>query len=707
MFTIPKSTYQELEFHKIISLIQGFLQNEESEVIKDFQSFEEILQELKAVSEYHSSFENENTIVFQSFETIREELKRMMIEDYVLSAQSFMKIKTVAKTYFQLRKSIVKFEEYYPILTCWISETEIEKGIVKKIDEVFTKFGEVKNTASPRLNEIRVEKQQQQKRYQELFNKSIIHFQKMNILNEIGESEIDGSRVLAVNATFKNRVKGVVRGTSKTGSIIFIEPDSVRKPAKEIQILKEEEKKEIRKILQKLTFEISEYHDLLERYQQLLLEMDRIQAKAYYAREINACLPEISKQKIIHLIDAYHPLLWNTNDNKNEIIPQQIEMNENQRIIAISGPNAGGKSITLKTIGLLQLMIQNAILVPVNPRSKMSFFESILTDIGDNQSIENHLSTYSSRLKRMSEILPNAEDKTLVLIDEFGTGSDPELGGALAETMLEYLYTKKSFCVVTTHYPNIKLKVEELKNAVNASMLFDKNTLSPMYKLEVGQPGSSFTFEVAQKNKIPKKIIEIAKGKLVKDSQNLEDTLVRIQQERFEIEKLKNQLEASSEKSEQKKQNIEDTEQKLLHKLSDFRMLYDEEQKSLQLGRKFQEWIENYSQGRSKKLVVSDFVKVLEQEKFKNSQTKDSKNAQSLKKAKKKLKKDLVQKEEKIEKTVATQKKTPSFEIKEGMRVKIKGSSNVGTVERVEKNKATINYGNFRTNISIFELEKV
>ncbi len=707
MKNIPESTYKELEFLKVCSHIAEYLQNSESEVQRSFENQEEIIQELNAVSEYLSSFENENQIVFNTFDTIREELQRMTIENYVLSVDSFMKIKKLTQSFSQLSKSILKFEEYYPTLFEWISATHVEKQIVKKIDAVFTKFGEVKNNASEHLAAIRSEIQIQQKKYQSQFSKSLIQYQKMNVLNEIVESEFDGSRVLAVNATFKNRVKGAVRGTSKTGSIIFMEPDSVRKTSKELQILKEEEKKEIRKILQKLTFEISEYQPLLETYQTLLLEMDRVQAKAHYAHEIEACLPQITPSKKIELIQAYHPLLRKNLREGETIIPQNIEMNENQRIIAISGPNAGGKSITLKTIGLLQLMIQNGILVPVNPKSSMSFFGSVLTDIGDNQSIENHLSTYSSRLQRMSKILPKADDDTLILIDEFGTGSDPELGGALAETMLEYLYVQKSFCVVTTHYPNIKLKVENLVHAVNASMLFNKETLSPLYKLEVGQPGSSFTFEVAEKNSIPRKIIEIAKGKLKKDSQNLEDTLVRIQQERFEVEQLRNQLEKNSTQSQQKKENIKDAEQKLLDKLADFRTLYDQEQKTLSMGQRLQELIEKYTEGTSKKYIMQEFHKILEQEKLKNLQTENKSSKKSIRKIKRKMQNDLDRKEEKITQNVVEKKESKRMAIQEGMRVKIKGSTTVGTVDKVEKEKATINYGNFRTNISIFELEKV
>lgn len=261
-------------------------------------------------------------------------------------------------------------------------------------------------------------------------------------------------------------------------------------------------------------------------------------------------------------------------------------------------------------------MIQSGILVPCHPKSEMFFFEKIMTDIGDNQSIENHLSTYSSRLKKMSGMIREADNKTLLLIDEFGTGSDPELGGALAESFMEYFYDKKSFGIITTHYTNIKLVVEQLPAATNAAMLFDERTLEPLYKLEIGQAGSSFTFEVAEKNKIPRFIIKNARKKVEHDIVNLDKTIVKLQQEKFEVEKLKSNLAETKESVEDKRDNLQKLNEQLQQKLFNFQKLYEEEHRKLQFGNKIETFIDSYVKGKSRKDVVKDFVKILEQEKF-------------------------------------------------------------------------------------------
>src|SRR5690606_24842444 len=255
-------------------------------------------------------------------------------------------------------------------------------------------------------------------------------------------------------------------------------------------------------------------------------------------RELNATLPKITRDRELQLREAYHPLLLINNRGKGEkTFPQSIELSKENRIIVISGPNAGGKSITLKTIGLLQLMVQSGLLIPVHEYSRMCLFKRILTDIGDNQSIENHLSTYSYRLKNMNYFLKKCDEKTLFLIDEFGTGSDPELGGALAETFLEVFYERESFGILTTHYANLKMLANELPYMTNANMLFDARTLEPLYKLHLGEAGSSFTFEVAQKNGIPYSLINRSKKKVERGKIRFDKSIADLQKERSKLEK--------------------------------------------------------------------------------------------------------------------------------------------------------------------------
>ena len=709
----------ELEFPKLLEEITPYAYSPRvAEKISNIKPFPQKEAEflLKKTSEFLSSYESENFIPFDEYEDIEEPLKLMLIENFRLEASAFLRIRKITEQIGKLQSFFPKFSENFPNLEEEIKGLEFRKEIIDKISAVFNRFGEVKNEASPLLKEIRESISIAKKNIQENFNKSLNHYAQQDFLDEIRESTIEDQRVLAVKSGFKKRVSGRVLGVSKTGSITYIQPDSVVRHYHQLRESEEEQKKEVDRILRKLTSEIAEFHSQLSDYQEYLYNLDITRAKAKFAEKINGVLPKINTHKTLKLIDAYHPLLWlrNTQENK-AIYPQTLQLSEQNRIICISGPNAGGKSITLKTLGLLQLMIQSGILVPVHPRSEMFFFDKLMTDIGDNQSIENHLSTYSSRLKKMSRIVREADENTLLLIDEFGTGSDPELGGALAEAFLEFFYEKESFAVITTHYTNIKLVVERLPHAQNAAMLFDEETLEPMYKLEVGQAGSSFTFEVAEKNNIPRFIIHSAKKKIERDVVNLDKTIVKLQQEKFEVEKLKSDLTEKRELTQNKRDNLQKLNEQLQQKLYNFQKLYEEEHRKLQFGTRIQSFIDDYAKGKSRKDIVKEFIKILEQEKFRKNQNTEKIEAEKLKVVKRKVTQEL-KKESVIQTITETQEKIQERErreralwLKVGQRVRIIGSTSIGTIEKIDSktNKATINYGLFKTQISTDELERV
>ena len=709
----------ELEFPKLLEEITPYAYSPRvAEKISNIQPLPQKEAEflLKKTSEYLSSYESENFIPFDEYEDIEEPLKLMLIENFRLEASAFLRIRKITEQIGKLQSFFPKFSENFPNLEEEIKNLEFRKEIIDKISAVFNRFGEAKNEASPLLKEIRESISIAKKNIQQNFNKSLNHYAQQDFLDEIRESTIEDQRVLAVKSGFKKRVSGRVLGVSKTGSITYIQPDSVVRHYHQLRESEEEQKKEVDRILRKLTSEIAEFHPQLSDYQEYIYNLDITRAKAKFAQKINGVLPKINTHKTLKLIDAYHPLLWlrNTQENK-EIFPQTLQLSEQNRIICISGPNAGGKSITLKTLGLLHLMIQSGILVPVHPRSEMFFFDKLMTDIGDNQSIENHLSTYSSRLKKMSRIIREADENTLLLIDEFGTGSDPELGGALAEAFLEFFYEKESFAMITTHYTNIKLVVEQLPHAQNAAMLFDEETLEPMYKLEVGQAGSSFTFEVAEKNNIPRFIIHSAKKKIERDVVNLDKTIVKLQQEKFEVEKLKSDLTEKREITQNKRENLQKLNEQLQQKLYNFQKLYEEEHRKLQFGTRIQSFIDDYAKGKSRKDIVKEFIKILEQEKFRKNQNTEKIEAEKLKVVKRKVTQEL-KKESVIQTITETQEKIQERErrerslwLKVGQRVRIIGSTSIGTIEKIDSktNKATINYGLFKTQISTDELERV
>lgn len=713
---VSEQTLHDLEFPKILEKIAEFAFNERTSQLilelKPYQNISHLIQDLQTTNEYLSSFESENRIPFSEFYYMKDFLPRLEIENYYLNAEQFFQIKSNSLQIKEITKFISKFEEYFPELNSLVSEVVYEKEIVKEIDAVFNRHGEIKDDASPELFEIRKQMKQVSARISDLFKKSITH--NLSFLDDIKETVVDDKRVLAVLSSVRKRVKGRLLGTSKTGSISFIEPESVQKPNRELEELKEEESREIIKILRKLTAVIAVHKNLLEEYEDLLEYFDFTQAKAQFSLKIKGTLPEIKPEKILNLTDAYHPLLYLSNSEKKlKTIPQTLRMDENQRIIIISGPNAGGKSITLKTIGLNQLMIQSGILIPVHPKSEVGFFDKIFTDIGDNQSIENQLSTYSYRLKQMSYFIRNVDDNTLLLVDEFGTGSDPELGGALAEVFFEEFYERKAFGIFTTHYTNIKIAAENLPEAINASMLFDEKTLNPLYKLEIGQAGSSFTFEVAEKNKIPFRLINRAKKKVEQDKVRLDKTILKLQQEKFEIQKTKDQVRELKQTSESQSKELESTHEKIREKLVDFQQLYDNELKTLQVGKKMKDWADDYLKSKNKKKLIGEFLKWVEMENSKKTKSlavekkKEKIVQKEIQKELKKNKETIVEEQKKIEQKKKEIIKQTIENLKVGDRVKIKDSNSVATVEKIEGKSIVLNYGQFTAKISIFDVYKI
>jgi DNA mismatch repair protein MutS2 len=404
----------------------------------------------------------------------------------------------------------------------------------------------------------------------------------------------------------------------------------------------------------------------------------------------------------------------NNKEKKEITYPQTIELHHESRIIVISGPNAGGKTISLKTVGLLQLMLQSGILIPVHERSETFLFDRILTDIGDNQSIENHLSTYSYRLKNMNYFLKKCNSKTLFLIDEFGTGSDPELGGALAETFLEEFYNREAFGIITTHYSNLKILANELPFAANANMLFDEKSLEPMYKLILGQAGSSFTFEVAQKNGIPFGLINRAKKKIEVGKVRFDKTIANLQKERSKLEKTSLNLKEEEYKAREESKKMETINAKIQDKLERYQELYDANQRLIYIGQKIDDISESYFNNKDKKILIGEFLKMIEIE---NSKRK--KISAKEKKAKDVIQKKVVdevkvkveairtdKKEKKIKAKIEEENK-PKVILKVGDRVRMIDGKAIGTIDAIEKNKATVNYGVFTSKVSVDQLEFV
>ena len=718
MISIHSKTLEDLELQEVLEKVFNFSLTELGKKrilqITPLSNKEDLHITLNHTNEYLSSYENENVIPNHFFEEISKELSSLLVDNFFLEIESFRKIKTISEATNSLLLFFKKYTDYYPELSKTSSEIEFTKAISQAINLVIDKFGEIKDSSSSELSVIRRQLKGIHGRINKSFMSSLTHFNNLGYLDDIRETVMDNKRVLAVTAMYRKKVKGSLLGNSKTGSIAYIEPQATLELSRELQDLEYRERNEIVKILKQLTTHIKVYQPLLVEYQEYLTMIDVIAAKAKYAEKLNAILPEIVSERELYIRDAYHPLLFLTNKEKGlKTFSQTIELDKSKRIIVISGPNAGGKSITLKTIGLLQVMLQSGLLVPVHERSKMCLFDNILTDIGDNQSIENQLSTYSYRLKNMNKFLKKCNDKTLFLIDEFGTGSDPELGGALAESFLEVFYERNAFGVITTHYANLKILADELPNMTNANMMFDNKTLEPTYQLALGQPGSSFTFEVALKNGIPYSLINKAKKKVERGKVRFDKTIARLQKERSKLEKTSKTLSTEETKKRLETEKLEKTNQRIQDKLESYQQLYDSNQKLITLGDRVDKIAATYFNNRQKKQLIGDFLKLIEVENSKRIKvTKKEKNIQ--KKKNEIIKKDVDKKvavirEKKVEEKIKAALKPikPKLTLSIGDRVRLLDGKAVGDLEKIEKNKAFINYGFFTSECKLDQLELV
>jgi len=710
-------TLKDLEFHTILQTISERCNTEigkqKALEILPFREKDHLMKVLLQTSEYLSSFTNNNSIPNHGFDNISNELKFLAIEDSYLEVSCFGKIAKLSETTNTLLLFFKKFFDYYPELSKKSSEVEHTKYIIQKIDEVVDKYGEIKNNASPDLINIRRDMNLVRGKVNQSFGQAMTQYNALGYLDEIKESFVQNRRVLAVLAMYRRKVKGSIMGSSKTGSITYIEPEATLHYSRELSNLEYEEREEITRILKRLSNDIRPFLSLLRQYQEFLSDIDVIAAKAKYANKINAVLPTITTEKQLCFRDAFHPILFLSNLEKNEkTFPQTIELNPESRIIVISGPNAGGKTISLKTVGLLQLMLQSGILIPVHERSKTFLFDRILTDIGDNQSIENHLSTYSYRLKNMNYFLKKCNSKTLFLIDEFGTGSDPELGGALAEIFLEEFYHREAYGIITTHYSNLKILANELPLASNANMLFDEKTLEPMYKLILGQAGSSFTFEVAQKNGIPYGLINRAKKKIESGKVRFDKTIATLQKERSKLEKTSLNLKEEESKARDESKKMENINIKIQDKLERYQELYDSNQKLIYIGQKIDAISENYFNNKDKKILIGEFLKLVEVENSKRRKASVKENiAKEIIRKKTaeeitiKVEEIRAEKKEKKLKTIPIE--IPKVVLKVGDRVRMYDGKAIGTIDKIEKNKAVVNYGIFTSKVTLELLEFV
>ncbi|TSA43023.1 MAG: DNA mismatch repair protein MutS [Chitinophagaceae bacterium] len=544
----PESALVQLEYEKVKTLLAQHARTEyakaKAAALRIHTRKEFIDRELRQSHEYKLLYDSGMGFPNDFILNLQKEIKLLGIPGAVLSGEQFLQIRRLAENSNQIfRWFDNERRQAYPALALVIRDSYYEKAVIGMIDAVLEPTGTVKDSASEALANIRMSLFRKRNDLRRIFDKIITKLNKQGYLADIEESFMNGRRVLAVFAEQKRMIKGVLHGESDSRRTSFIEPEETTELNNTIFSLEQEETREVYRILRELTSQLCVYAPLLKTWHELAGEFDFIRAKAKLAIDMQGNFPLVSDRSVVKLVQAYHPLLLIYNKANNKpTIPVDLWLYEKQRILVISGPNAGGKTVTLKTVGLLQLMMQSGLLVPVHPDSEMGIFKQIMIHIGDTQSLEFELSTYSSHLKNMKHFMENANGRTLFFIDELGSGSDPNLGGAFAEVIMEELAIKHSLGIVTTHYLNLKVMANKVPGIINGAMQFDEKNLLPMYKLVLGKPGSSYTFSIAERIGLEKRLIDKARTLVDENHFTLDKLLNRTEQDLQHIDKEKIEL---------------------------------------------------------------------------------------------------------------------------------------------------------------------
>jgi len=543
MYLYPSDIFEKLEFDKVLERLSSYcLGGPAYEMILNMKVFNHkirIERMLDEVVEFQKTIDLQLEFPIVHYESILDELRLLRTIDYVLEIDSYVKLFVHIKSIYQIVSFFNEKEnkDNFPLLFEIASQITIDEELINAFDKIFTDDGKIKPSASPELKKIFSSIGSKERELEQVFKAVISKYKKDGMLSDSIESYKNSRRVLTVNAENKRKVKGIIHDESGTGKTVFIEPAEVMDINNDLFELEAQKRQEVYRILKKLSNDLRPHLDDFLLWQRILVRYDLIRAKALFARTYDGVRPNLSEQASFSLKKAFHPLLYMmNNEQKKETIPFKLHLDEHKRILVISGPNAGGKSVTLKALGLNQLMLQSGMLVPVDDDSTFYIYSKIMIDIGDQQSLEGDLSTYSSRLIHMKTFIEKSDKKSMVLMDEFGSGSDPKMGGAIAEAVLDRLVKKKCFALITTHYSNIKNYAYKSKNILNGAMLFDKQALKPTYKLKTGQPGSSFAFEIANKIGLGKDILNYAKTKAGKDSETVDRLLIDLQDEKKQLD---------------------------------------------------------------------------------------------------------------------------------------------------------------------------
>jgi len=691
MKLFPESAIVQLEFNKIRELLANYCETElatmKANELRIHTKKEFVDTELRQSHEFRQLVINGISFPSDFVQNLSKELKLLSIPGAVLSGEEFNHIRKLAAEvenifrWFDNEKKIA-----YSGLFKVISNTYYEKVIPELINDVLDENSQVKDNASEDLKNIRVSLYRKRNELRRLFDKIVSKLNKQGYLAEIEESFMSGRRVLAVFAEQKRTVKGILHGESDSRKTAFVEPEETIELNNAVYELENDERKEVYRILRELTSRLSDYATLLTGWYTIVGEYDFIRAKAKLAAEIKGEYPIVVEKSGVHLVEAYHPLLLLYNQRTGKpTIPVTLTLDDANRILVISGPNAGGKTVTMKTIGLLQMMVQSGLLVPVHPSSQFGIFKQLMIHIGDTQSIEFELSTYSSHLLHMKYFMENANGRTLFFIDELGSGSDPNLGGAFAEVIMQELNKKHAIGIVTTHYLNLKIMAGKTTGILNGAMAFDEQNLQPQYKLLLGKPGSSYTFSIAERIGLDKNLINKARLLVDEDQFRLDKLLNRTEQDLRGIEKKESELHKLMKENEKQKKELE----QLLNK--------EKHQQQVELHK------EQNKIAVDRILYLKDMERKLKQimVEWKKEENKDKVIKQMEALLFKKNEKKVVSKMEKI---IDSKFSEVGGEIKIGDKVKMKKNHQVGIVMELRNKKAVVKIGLLPMQVDLKEL---
>jgi len=714
----PENFESKIGFDKIRELLKGrclsTLGKEYVDEIHFSSDFEQLTEDLSLVKEFVSIIQEMENFPTSYYFDLREALAKIRIEGRFLEIQEVFDLKRSLETI----SAIVRFlkqtkEDQLPCLKRLLTGVQVYPNVIERIDSILNKYGKIKDNASPELSRIRKELLSKQsgvsKRLQQILKKA----QDDGLVDEEASIAIrDGRAVIPVASALKRRLIGIVHDESATGKTSYIEPAEVVEMNNQIRELEYAEMREIVRVLTTFSNHIRPYLPNLMLAYEFLGKIDFIRAKAIYAIDINGIKPYLENKCQLEWESAVHPLLRLALQRENrKVVPLNITLTPKKHILLISGPNAGGKSVCLKTVGLLQYMLQCSLLIPVKESSATGIFENLFIDIGDEQSIENDLSTYSSHLLNMKFFLKNSNEKTLILIDEFGTGTEPMLGGAIAESILAQLNEMKTFGVITTHYTNLKHFASSSEGIENAAMLYDSAIMEPLFQLDIGKPGSSFAFEIARKIGLPEKILEDATEKIGKDHINFDKHLRDIvrdkrywETKRQKIRKVEKSLDELTEKYETDLGQLDKQRKEILQKArQEADQILSEANKRIE--NTIFEIRESQADKEKTKLIrakLTDFKQKVEEsviakDDLINQKIQKLKEKESLRNQNRAEKKPVIEKEKVVAPDVW----------KAGDKVLMTGNQNVGEILELNDKNVVVAFGQLRTSVSRDKLQKI